>query len=257
MLALRGTLDIRRGTFRLDLGVVQRTFTLEEGSLEFRGGPELDPSLDLSALYVIPGAQGRQQDVRIRVRLGGTLQHPTLSISDAGTSTGTPLTQDQLLSFLVTGQSTVDVGSGETYRNLVGTEVASRLASAAAEKLTGGFFDVVSVSTGSAEASSRDIGQTSSSALAGSRLGLGKQVSERTYLTLNAGMCSLRSGFDAAQFSETLGITLEQRLRPDLGLTLSSEPATDALYCAQGSVSRGAAPVPRQIGFDLFKKWRF
>ena len=259
MLALRGALDIRRGTFRLDLGVVQRTFTLEEGSLEFRGEPEMNPHLDLSALYVVAGAQGRQQDARIRVRLGGTLQQPTLTLSDAGTSSGATLTEDQLFSYLVTGQSSVDVGSGETYRNLVGTEVASRLATAAADKLTGGFFDVVNVSTGSVETNTRDIGQTSGSALAGSRLGLGKQISEKTFLTLNAGMCSLNApgGFDVAQFSESIGISIERRIRPDFGLTLSSEPATSALYCAQGTVSRGAAPAPRQMGFDVLKKWRF
>jgi hypothetical protein len=146
----------------------------------------------------------------------------------------------------------------------VGTELVSRATSELAERVTGDLFDVVNVTTGAASDQPQGLGNTTANIFAGSRLGLGKQLSRRTFLTVSAGLCSLApnsgtgdSGVDATSFADAIGVSLDYRFRRDAGASLSSDPATSALLCTSSSVGRGFAPTPRQWGADLFKAWRF
>jgi hypothetical protein len=91
-------------------------------------------------------------------------------------------------------------------------------------------------------------------ALAGSRIGIGKQLGERTFLTANAGLCTLGSGTGGSSFTSTLGLSLEHRLSSEYSLQLSVEPSTSALFCRPGVAN---IDTPRQFGFDLFREWSF
>src|SRR5207237_612019 len=80
----------------------------------------------------------RTQEVRIRARLRGTLRSPTLTFDDAGgvgsvaarsgSVGGAPMTQEELLSYLVTGQPAFALGAGDAYKELARTELSSRVA---------------------------------------------------------------------------------------------------------------------------------
>ena len=50
-IALRGALVTQRGNYRLNLGAFTRSFELERGSVQFTGEPELNPRLDINAIY--------------------------------------------------------------------------------------------------------------------------------------------------------------------------------------------------------------
>jgi len=126
--------------------------------------------------------------------------------------------------------------------------------------VAGDLFDVVSVRTSAASDEPQGLGNTTANVFAGSRLGLGKQLSRRTFLTVSAGLCSLAPntgtddpGVDATSFSDAIGGSLDYRFRHDAGASLSSDPATSAPLCTSASVERGFAPTPRQWGADLFK----
>ena len=68
-LALAGTLNAERGTYTVVLGPVRREFNVETGTVTFFGTPDLNPALDIAALYTVK--QRDQDDVRVRARLTG------------------------------------------------------------------------------------------------------------------------------------------------------------------------------------------
>jgi len=102
-LALADSLTVQRGTYQLNLGLARPIFDVERGTIRFFGDPDLDPALDIAALHVIrqQRANSNRQDVRIRVRMGGTLNQPTLTLSSADNP---PLPESDMLSYLVTGE---------------------------------------------------------------------------------------------------------------------------------------------------------
>jgi len=67
--------------------------------------------------------------------------------------------------------------------------------------------------------------------------------------------CAAISTSSTANFSSTIGITLEYRLAQHFSLQASSEPSTLSLLCRPGITTIGNRP--RQFGFDLFRDWSF
>ena len=278
-LALQGDLTVPRGTYRLDAGVIQRVFELQRGALRFDGTAGLDPALDLVAAYTARRGEGARAGTTARAAsdatvtalatIGGTVSRPTLTLSSADGA----MTQEQVLSWLVTGQTTFDPASAEAYRRIAGAEVASRMATALADRVAGGFFDLVRVTPGAGGAAGAGSGAAAGggSALGGStesftasRLALGKQIGRRAFLSVNAGTCGLLGGrggstmsLDAAQFSNALGLTLDYRVRLDGGVRVSSEPSGAALACGGAAAAPTSVVTPRQWALDVFRTWRF
>jgi translocation and assembly module TamB len=270
-LALEGTLRADRGTYRLILGpLVQRTFTIEEpGTLRFFGDVDLNPTLDIRAVHTVrqTGQQVARQDVRIQVRIGGTLARPTLQL----TSADQRLSQSDLISYLVTGQPSFEVVGTTQTLGLAGSALLPTIGSYLGQlgnELGGGAVDVVELqAAGNASglfnrqgASRRD---AVGSLFSGTRLGVGKQIGDRWYVSANTGLCQfgeLAGGgnFDARLLGESLGLKVETRLPNDFSLAFGSEPSTSALFCtSQNAAFRGFVATPRQYGFDLFKSWQF
>jgi TamB, inner membrane protein subunit of TAM complex len=253
-LSLRGTLLPERGTYRFSLGVLERTFQLQEGSsVEFTGGDDLDAKLDINALYTRGAADGQTlgRELRLLAHVGGTLNEPKLEFS----SDGPPMTEAELMNYLLTGQASVAVG--EAFDDgAVGSEFVTRAADMLAQRLAGGYFDVVSVKAGGVNSTTD--GGSSANSLATSRLGLGKQVADRVFLNVDAGLCGLaQTDATSLNFSESLGMSLDYRFRSAWSFSLSSEPSTNAARCTDASSQRGTALTPRQWGLGFSRKWRF
>src|SRR6185295_11996885 len=109
-LALDGRLRTEQGTYLLDLGITTRALTIEGGELRFFGDADLNPALDIRALHVIRqfgGAGSTRNDIRIRVRLQGTFLQPRLTFESADSLV---LSESDLLSYLVTGAPSLDIG---------------------------------------------------------------------------------------------------------------------------------------------------
>jgi translocation and assembly module TamB len=66
-LALAGALSADRGTYTLDLGVVQREFQVQSGRITFFGTPDFNPGIDVSALYRVNKSQRAEMGVRARI----------------------------------------------------------------------------------------------------------------------------------------------------------------------------------------------
>jgi translocation and assembly module TamB len=248
-----GSIDVERGTYRLDLGLVQRTFQVDSGTVTFYNDPQQAGTLNIWATYTVRQANQLAQDVRIIAHIGGTLLDPKLDLSS---DERIALSYTEILSYLVFGQPSL-LGSGEANNSALRPVAQALLPSAGAliERAINsqiGFFDVVQVQTGSTNQASID--QSASNFLSGSRIGVGKQLGQRAFLTANAGLCGLSSS-SSSSFSSTIGITLEYRLAQHFSLQASSEPSTLSLLCRPGITTIGNRP--RQFGFDLFREWSF
>ncbi|HJU66019.1 MAG TPA: translocation/assembly module TamB domain-containing protein, partial [Gemmatimonadaceae bacterium] len=247
-LALTGELEANRGTYRLDLGVaLSRTFQVDSGSISFFGEPQINPELDIWASYTV--RQANRQDVRVRAHIQGTLLQPRLALSS---DERIQISQAEIISYLVFGAPTFVVGEQNTgaIQAFLPT-VGGLLERALSEQLQ--FFDIFQISAG-AVGEQQFLSGGGLNALAGSRIGVGKQLGESTFLTANAGLCTLGSGSSGSSFTSTLGLSLEHRLSPEYSLQLSVEPSTIALFCRPGVAN---IDTPRQFGFDLFREWSF
>jgi hypothetical protein len=122
------------------------------------------------------------------------------------------------------------------------------------------FIDYVQVQTGGTgdqSGTQQDGGTAAGNVLAGTRIGVGKQVGERTFVTANAGLCGLGRSQAGTSFEKALGFTVEHRLNDGFSLQASMEPSSTALQCRPGLGSTDIGNRPPQYGFDLFREWSF
>ena len=251
-LVLRGTLVTQRGNYRLNVSGITRSFALEQGSVQFRGEPEINPRLDINAIYEREGMDERQGSRRlpqVRAHLGGTLERPVLTLSSADAQ----LSQSELLSYLITGQSSIAVG--DVRQGSVTNELVASATGALAQRVAGGLFDVVDVTaTQTDDEANRG---AAANVLASSRLGVGKQLSNRLFLKVDDGLCAFAGGSEATDLWHTFGVSVDYRFRRDVLGSISSAPSTNGSTCTNQAAGRGTALTPRQWGIDFNRIWRF
>jgi translocation and assembly module TamB len=261
-LALTGALQTVRGTYRLNVGPVQRTFEVEDGEIQFFGDAEFNPSIDISALHTVRqySKQGSQPDVRVRVHLGGTLRNPTAELS---TPDSARVKNADLISYLVTGGPSFEIASRNAdYTSTATRVVLSSLGSILGGKAAGGLCDDAQLSTGTGQ-STRGVANVGSSVLEGARFNCAKQLGTKAFWRLDAGLCQVgqfvsgSNGGSALALANSIGWKLDYLLRPGLTLSAGVEPPTSAVLCSQNVSARGFVPTPQQLGFDLFRVWRF
>ena len=180
-----------------------------KGSIQFTGEPEMNPRLDINALYSREGSDGLAASggraPKVRAHSGGTLERPVLTLSSADAK----LTQAELMSYLVTGQANSAVGNALD-ESVVTSELLASATGALAQRLAGGRFDVVNVTAG-ANTDDNDNRATAGDMFASSRLGVGKQLSSPSFSKVDAGLCALTGGASSADIGQTLGVSLDYR----------------------------------------------
>jgi translocation and assembly module TamB len=254
-LALEGTLNAVRGTYRLNLvdPFVQPTFDVESGSLRFFGTPDLNPTLDIRAIHTI--RQPRQQtanvrDIRVRVTISGTLEHPLLSLDNPD---NLPLSQSDLLSYLITGEPAI------AFDNTT-AEYQSQLASLAVRyggnlltnAIPRNVLDIVELQTAGSTTQARSTDPYYYNLL-NTRAILGKQIGNQWFIGLSTGLCVV----NASNFVENFGLKLEYRFNSIYSAQAGIEPGSSDLTCARSTASQIQQQTPRQLGFDFFRTWRF
>ena len=262
-LAVTGPLQTVRGTYRLNLGPVQRTFTVEQGEIRFFGDPELNPSLSVTALHTVRqySEQGVRPDVRVRVHLGGTLRQPTAELS---TPDSMRVTNADLISYLVTGGPSYEIARDGNVSATAARVLLGSFGAVLGGKVAGGICDDAQLTTAGLEAyqgSVRDVGGI----LSGSRFNCAKQVGDRAFVRLDAGLCgvgqfvSQGAAGNALPFGDALGVKFDYLLGRGFSASFGVEPPTSAMLCATdaSNSARGFVPTPRQVGVDLFRAWRF
>ena len=231
-----------------------RLLTVEGGELRFFGDADLNPALDIRALHVIrqnSGTISTRNDIRIRVRLQGTFLQPRLTFESADSLV---LSESDLISYLVTGAPSLDIGGTRGSGPTVSSFVSSFASGLLAQALTGRFFDQVQIQAASNSSPQQGTAasRVGSTLINGLQFGLGKQLNDRTWVSLQAGLCSAQQ--QSYLSLESIGLKVEHRLRKGYGVSFGLEPPTRALFCG---IERGFAPTPKQVGLDFYRAWRF
>jgi len=270
-LALAGRLTADRGSYLLDLAPapVQREFAVQSGSLNFYGSADYNAEVNIIATHDVKRVN--QPDLVIQVKLSGFLfPNPTIEL----TSTNEPyLSSSDLVSYLVTGQPTYALNSGDLSVVQQVTNVVAPTLSAYASSalrgtgLLGGIVEQLQIESGAAP--TINAGATTQASFRdyffGARLGAEKQISNNLFFSFSAGLCSLdpsnrnlnssQSGFNG--FLDALGGKLQYRFNPRLSLQAGTDPPTSALYCRSNYSLGSVVATPRQWGFSLLRSWHF
>ena len=262
-LALDGVLRAERGTYTLALGLVQREFQVEGGTITFFPVAELSPELNISALHTVRTNNDTRSDLRIRVRLTGPLYpNPIVSLESAESFA---LSQSDLVSYLIFGQQTFELSDdGQSYVRLAAQTLfpsAQTIAASQLRGVLGPLADVIQLRPGSTDPTLQ--GQKGGDALMEiletTRLGYEQQITQNLFVSISSPFCQLNakstageSGID--QLVSGLSGKLEFRLSRDASIRAGKEPS--ALVCGRATTGRVIA-TPSQWGLSLFKTWRF
>jgi translocation and assembly module TamB len=238
---------------------------VEQGEIRFFGDPELNPTLNIDALHTVRqySEQGARPDVRVRVHLGGTLRQPTAELS---TPDSVRVTNSDLISYLVTGGPSFEIGGRDGDISATAARVVlGSLGSVLGGKASGGLCDDAQLSTAGLDAYGGRLRNVGAGILAGTRFNCAKQVGDRAFVRLDAGLCQVGQlvtqggGSDPLSFTDALGLKLDYLLGRGVTASVGVEPPTSAVLCAvnANASARGFVPTPRQVGFDIFRVWRF
>lgn len=266
-LALSGTLSADRGTYVLDLGLVQREFQVQQGTISFYGTPDFNPAIDVTALYRVK--QSSRTDIPVMARIVGNFYpQPALQL----TSTDASIAQSDLVAYLATGRPSREIGSNLDVQRA--SEVLLPTLSAYANSALRdqfSFMDLFQIQTGSSlgETSARNgesTGDQVKGIFASTRLGGEKQISERLFFSFSTGLCSaLGRSEDQSSGLSALGKSIEGKVEyrfpltgPDrLSLRGGLDPSASSLRCGMTANVRGFVNTPQQWGLSLFRSWSF
>ncbi|MCC6316198.1 MAG: translocation/assembly module TamB domain-containing protein [Gemmatimonadaceae bacterium] len=260
-LAVEGALRTERGTFLMRFGdVLYRLFSIEGGEVRFFGDADFNPTLNIRALYSVRQASQlySNRNIRIRALLLGTLAQPRIALESADSL---QLSQSDLIAYLLTGRPSGDIGGLDASYDLLLTNIGSSLSA----RYSGRFFDYIQLQSVSGSLSNLQNTRRSQSlfaGLAGTQLGVGKQLNDRTFASLTTGFCPLQQFLGGAaatnnfRASEMIGFSLEYTIRSGLGVSVSREPPLAAMLCSNETLGF-AATRGSQWSLDLFRTWRW
>ena len=113
-------------------------------------------------------------------------------------------------------------------------------------------LDIVELQTAGYDASARTADPYYYNLL-NTRAILGKQIGNQWFVGLSTGLCVV----NASNFVENFGLKLEYRFNSIYSAQAGIEPGSSDLTCARSNASQIQQQTPRQLGFDLFRTWRF
>lgn len=193
-----GDLEVVRGSYALRVGPLRREFDIERGVVQFYGTPDLNPSLDILATNQVrtldTGATGSVLEVRVQV--SGTLEAPRIRLSS---NTRPPLPESELLSYLVFGRSTANLGgaTGGLAQQILAQELFGGLVAAELEQELSrtGLVDYVRVRSRPGEATTPFGGSALGVVgLSAPTFELGWELTNDLFLTMEVGFPSITEG---------------------------------------------------------------
>jgi len=177
---LVGTITTARGSYEY---YGRRFEILRDGRIQFQGGSEIDPALDVTARRII-----EPSGVEARIRVQGTARNPTLSFSSTP-----PLDESDILALIIFNRDLNSLGASEK------GAVATMAGTAAAGLVVSPLADTLGRKLGLEEI---DVQTTNDAGTAGGVVTVGDRFGERLFVRL-------RQQFGAQEVSELL---LEYRL---------------------------------------------
>jgi autotransporter translocation and assembly factor TamB len=240
---ITGTLSGNRGQYTLIAGPVVRRFDILSAQVRFRGEPEPNPAIDITARRMVLDQGGRQLDVDVRIT--GTAQAPTLAL--AGGAQG-QIAESELLSFLLFGAASSTVGD-----DLPGDQLLSQtyfggildFVSLELERSLGGLgLDILQVS----------FGQGSTFGVEATTIVAGKQILPDVFLTLETALNGLfGEESDVTTWAMRLDWTFDRRSR----LRLALEPVYRGRGLRSSAFALPLQDPQQQLLIELRRRWTY
>lgn len=247
-LALDGEILANRGQYRLDLGVVSRSFTVDSGRVRFFANSDIPPTLDISATNTVRVAGSN--DIPVRVHIGGNLEEPVLTLTSTDLLYASA-PESEIISLLIFGAPTfaLDGQSQSTVRAVTGVLLPSvgGAVEGALQRILPGGFNTIQVTTAGGQTQGELNAMTLLDNLS---ISAGKQLGERTFLRINTGLCRGAGQATTRGASPWIGVAAEYRITRTLMGQVGVDPGAAPCTRIGGDV------LPRmQFGFDLFREW--
>ena len=257
---VRGEISATRGTYRLDLGLLQRTFQVDSGVVRMNGVVPVagglggdPPTLDIHASYLVRQADG--EDVQIGARITGTTREPRLKLSSG--DLGTTATDTEIISYLLFGAPSfaLDDRGSSAVRSATAATTAALVPSlgGAVEQALGGkipFVSELQVTTVAGDSPSDFTLNSFEGLLNSFALTAGTQLGTDSYLSVSTGVCRGENRA-ARSLPAWFGIMAEYRPRERLSAQVSLNPGSSP--CTR----IGAFTQIYQFGLDLYRDWRW
>lgn len=219
-----GDLSTPRGTYTLRVGPINRTFTVERGSVRYFG--DLNAELDVQARHVVKTPSGVGNEIPVIARITGTLEVPKLALSTPPDRP--PLSEPELISLLVLGTTdpaaAAQLGATSSQVYALGAYALNALTAELQRALiskSGAGLDIVEIRPGIATSGFRG-GPTS-----GTQVAIGGALTSKLFIIANAGFCFASN--QNLLSARNLGASLEYRFRRELRLVVSAEPLQTCL----------------------------
>lgn len=246
---ISGSVSATRGTYRVDLGVIKRTFRVDSGSVILEGTSDTPAALDIYASYTVRRAD--EDDIHIGAHVYGTSGKPRLDLSsDLGSATA----QSEIISYLVFGQSTfgLDPGRQSTVRTATAALVPSLgglLEGALGTLLP--FFSTLQVSTVAGDGPQNVVANPLEGVLNSFAVTGGRQIGTDSFFSVSGGVCrgSHVSSTESAPF--WTGASFEYRPKRTVGAAFTIDPGPAP--CSRA----GTLGDTYQLGLDLSYEWKF
>jgi len=244
---LDGTLTADRGQYVLKMGPIARDFEVERGTVRFLGTPDLNAELDLEATHHVRPIDGSSA-MDLQARITGTLLVPKLTLSNPDNP---QMSETEMVSYLMFGRGTSNLASANTAEgaqqragidasmNYILPMLSSEIERTLISDL-GVPVDYIQIRAGGFGTNSIASSQTGLATITA-----GWQVGQKTFVALNAGICTNVSELSYRNF----GASLEQRLHKDWRAMLSVEPVITC-SSAPGGTTLATSSI-YQLGLDL------
>jgi hypothetical protein len=245
---VEGEIYADRGTYRVDLGWLKRTFRVDSGTVRLAGTIREYPALlDIWTSYLV--RRPEIDDITIVAHLTGTADSPRLELvsSDLGSS----VAQSEIISYLIFGSSSLALDANR--QSTVQTATAALVPSlgGALEGWLGSilpFFSSLQVTTVASNEAGTSLTTSPLDALFNSfAIVGGRQLGADGWMNLAGGVCR-GSRLASTQSPPAWGsIALEYRPKAKLSAVTSFAPGGSP--CS--SIGR------YQVGLDLSREWQF
>ena len=243
-----GEIFADRGTYRVNLGVLKRTFRVDSGTVRLAGDLKEKPaSLDIWTSYRV--RRPDLDDVSIVAHLTGTPDAPRLELSSP--DLGSAVAQSEIISYLIFGAPSFAL-DGRPGRSTVGTATAALVPSIGGvlEGFLGTllpFFNSLQVATIAGSGPQNLTVNPLDGLLNSFALIAGRQVGADGFLNLSGGVCRGSQLASAQSPPSWAGISAEYRPKYRLSAVASFDPGS--------SPCNGLGRY--QFGLDLFREFKF
>lgn len=253
--SLEGILRTESGTYNLNLGLVQREFTVQpDGTVTFSGAAD-NPTLDIKAKYDVK--QYKDRDLGVIVHLSGPVL-PYLGIIFESTADYT-ISQSDLLSYLLTGKPGFDFAGNPNSSQILVSFLGPTLSALAADRLRqqlGSFVDAFQFQFG-AYGQEGTTTTKFSDAFYNATIAAEKQIKNNLFVSLNTGLCQFNPNFAGGNALTAFGAKIEYRVGPGLAIQTAYDPPTASRTCGAGQTGIGLVSTPQVFSFSLSHSWRF